>query len=162
VLANPDLLKLIWNTLNPDLHDLRNFLETGLSPKYDPTTILGRWKFDVNAAFGALRRAKPNLPSTEMQKWKKWMLSVFAKTAFVAMTDNQALLKEAPPLRAATAGAAPSAGPATVQGTWKSSADAKYQLTLAGPGGEEVPVVVEHDRLTMKIPGMDWVFDRED
>jgi len=48
ILNNPDLLRMIWQTLIPDLQDLRTFLTTGKSPKYDPEKILGRWDFDLN------------------------------------------------------------------------------------------------------------------
>src|SRR5256714_5597154 len=74
VINNHDLLTMIWNTLTPDLKDLRAYLETGISPKYDSEKILGRWDFNVNSAMSLLRRAKPNLPSSEMQKYKKWMM----------------------------------------------------------------------------------------
>ena len=63
ILQNPDLLQLIWATVVPDLKDLPIFLDTGKSPKYDPEKILGRWTFNVNAAMGLFRRAKPNISS---------------------------------------------------------------------------------------------------
>jgi hypothetical protein len=80
---------------------------------------------------GLLRRAKPNISSTDMQKWKKWMVLVFAKTRFVAMTDHQAILKDVPQLKPPAAGAAPTSGAQTLQGQWKNQ-DGKYQLTLSG------------------------------
>jgi hypothetical protein len=158
---NPDLLKSIWATLIPNLSDLRIYLEKGESPKYDSVTILGRWRFDLNSAFNALRRSKPNMPSSEMQKLKRFFVVPFAKTTFVAMIDHQALLKDAPPLRLGP-NSVPGTTTQTLQGQWK-EADGKYQLSLAGGGGEgELSTVVEGDRLTIKVPGMDWVFNRED
>jgi len=162
IIQNPDLLKLTWTTVVADLDDLRTFLETGKSPKYDPERILGRWTFNVNAAMGLFRRAKPNISSTEMQKWKKWMVMVFAKTSFVAMTDHQAILKSLPQLRLPSAGAAPSSGPQTLKGQWQ-NLDGKYQLTLSGGGrDEQLAAGVEGDRLTIGAEGMGLVFDRED
>jgi hypothetical protein len=157
---NPELLKSIWATLEPDLGDLRTFLETGRSPKYDPEKILGRWKFDVTVAFAMMRRAKPNISSTEMQRLRKWMAPAFASTSFVAMTDHQAILKNLPALKLAVAGTP--ATPQTLQGQWK-SLDGKYLLTLSGGGQEQqLETLVETDRLTMKSEGMDLVFNRED
>ena len=161
VVNNPDLLKLIWATLIPDLADLQTFFEKGASAKYDPIPILGRWKFDLNAAFGALRRARPNLPSSEMQKLKRAIAPAFTKTTLVAMVDHQALLKDAPALRMG-AGGLPGPGTQTLQGQWKEEAG-KYQFNLASAGNEaDLPALLEGDRLTIKVPGMDWVFIRED
>src|SRR5262249_48957002 len=61
---NPDLLKTIWNETAPNLADLRVYLVTGQSPKFDPIKILGAWRFDVGSAVAAMRRAKPNMPSS--------------------------------------------------------------------------------------------------
>src|SRR6266699_1885083 len=47
IVKNPELLRLIWTTLLPDLKDLDAFLRTGRSAKYDSEPVLGRWLFDV-------------------------------------------------------------------------------------------------------------------
>jgi len=162
ILQNPELLQLIWATVVPDLKDLPIFLDTGKSPKYAAEKILGRWTFNVGASMGLFRRTKPNISSTDMQKWKKWMVMVFAKTSFVAMTDHQAILKNVPQLKLPTAGAAPSSGGQTLKGQWKDQ-DGKYHLTLSGGiRDEELPAVVENDRLTIATEGLGLVFDRED
>jgi hypothetical protein len=161
ILNNPDLLRLIWATVTPDISDLRTYFEKGDSPKYDAIPLVGRWKFDLNAAFSALRRARPTLPSSEMQKLKKAIAPAFAKTTFVAMVDHQALLKDSPPLKTAPGGIPPP-GTQALQGQWK-EASGKYQLSLSGAGAEgDLPMTLEGGRLTIKVPGMDWVFDRED
>jgi len=158
ILNNPDLLRTIWSTTIPDLPDLTVFLRTGKSPKYDAERILGRWDFDVNSAIGLYRKAKPNVSSSEMLKVKKWMTGSFSKTSFVATTDNQAILKNAPALKAAAPGASAS-GPQTFQGQWK-NLDVKYQLTFPGV---ELPATVEGDKLTIAGEGgLAMVFNRED
>jgi hypothetical protein len=163
ILQNPDLLKLIWTIVVPELKDLPVFLTTGKSSKYDSEKILGRWNFNVNVAMSLLRRAKPNISSTDMQKWKKWMVSAFAKTSFVAMTDHQAILKNVPQIRMAAGGAAPaSGGLQTLKGQWKSS-DGKYQLALSGASRDEsLAANLDGDRLTIGMEGLDLAFDRED
>jgi hypothetical protein len=157
IVSNPDLLKEIWATLEPDLKDLEQFLNTGRSPKYESEPILGRWEFDVAAALRSMHQSKPNMSSTEMQRLKKWMMSAFSKTSFVAMTDHQAILKNLPSLKP-PAPNAPPPGPQTVQGQWQ-SADGKYQINL--PTGE-MNASIEGDRLVFKSPGMDLAFSRED
>jgi uncharacterized membrane protein required for colicin V production len=162
ILQNPDLMKLIWATVVPDIKEVPTFLATCKSSKYDSEKILGRWNFNANAASGLFRRAKPNISSKEMQNWKKWMVSAFGKTSFVAMTDHQVILKNVPQLRLPVAGAAPSSGPQTMKGQWK-DLDGKYQLALSGGSKEELlTATIEGDRLTIGAEGMDLVFDRED
>jgi hypothetical protein len=162
ILQNPDLLKSIWTTVVPDLKDLRIFLETGKSAKYDPERILGRWNFNAKVAVGLLRKAKPNITSKEMLKWRNWMEAAFAKTSFVAMTDHQAILKNVPQVRLPTAAAAPTGGPQTLKGQWKGG-DGKYLLNLSGGvKDEQLTAMVEGDRLTITGEGTGLVFDRED
>jgi hypothetical protein len=154
---NPDLLKVIWNTVLPDLADVRGYLKTAQSASYDPIRILGRWTFSVNAAASALRRAKPTMPASEMLKWRKFFEATFSKTRLTAKPDKQFTLKDAPPLKLPSA-ATMSAGTQTVQGQWD-GAEGKYLLSYSGLNQA---ALVEGDRLTIKGEGMDFVFERED
>src|ERR1039458_1008460 len=163
ITQNPDMLKLVWNTVVPDIKDLPIYLETGKSPKYGQEKILGRWNPNVNLAMSLLRRAKPNITSKEMQGWKRWMVASFAKTSFVAMTDQQAILKNLPGAKPAAADVAPSAGPQTLKGQWTAALDGKYQLALSGGGKDQsLMAKVDGDRLTIGAEGMELAFDRED
>src|SRR5579862_5126758 len=92
---NPELLKAIWNTAEPDLNDVQTYLTTGKSPKYDPITILGRWRFDPNAALNAIRRTKPNISSQEMQRLRRFLEGAFGKTELIAKPDNQVTVRSA-------------------------------------------------------------------
>ena len=145
ILNNPDLLRSIWTTVQPDLKDLRAFLETFRSAKYDGEKILGRWNFDVNSAMAEKRRAQPNLTSSVMLKIKRAMAAGFAKTGFVATPDHQAILKNLP--RVITPlGPAPG-DQQTVQGKWQGS-DGKYQFSFSGGPGD-VAGTLEGDRLAI-------------
>jgi hypothetical protein len=165
---NPELLNTIWSTSVTNLVDVRTYLTTGISPLYDPTKILGRWRFDSNAAVNAIRRAKPNISSLEMQRLRRVLESTFSKTELIAKPDNQVSLKNSPPLRfSPTASAAPVATPnavvtppalQTFQGQWK-DANGKYLLAVSS---QDLPTTIENDRLSMKTEGLDWVFARED
>jgi uncharacterized membrane protein required for colicin V production len=168
---NPDLLRTIWSTVETNLDDVRTYLTTGQSPRYDSITILGRWKYDPNLALNAIRRAKPNISSLEMQRLRRIMEGAFSKTELVAKPDNQITLKNAPALKFSPANVPiPTPGPngvvvpqpppqvQTVQGQWK-DAGGKYLLTIAN---QDLPTTVEGDRLDMKADSSDWVFARED
>jgi len=134
------------------------FLEQGKSPKYDPEKILGRWDFNVNAAMALLRRTKPKISSSEMQKAKRWMLAAFSKTSMVAAPDHQLILKNAPPLKAVTA----TAEQQTWQGQWQ-GVDGKYQLSINANGKQEDLVAeVEGDRLNVTGGTVGLVFSPED
>jgi uncharacterized membrane protein required for colicin V production len=168
---NPDLLRTIWSTVETNLDDVRTYLTTGQSPRYDSITILGRWKYDPNLALNAIRRAKPNISSLEMQRLRRIMEGAFSKTELVVKPDNQITLKNAPALKFSPANVPiPAPGPngavvpqpppqvQTVQGQWK-DAGGKYLLTIAN---QDLPTTVEGDRLDMKADSSDWVFARED
>jgi len=160
IINNNDLLKSIWATVIPDLKDLRVFLETGQSPKYDQEKLLGRWNFDVNSAMAIMRRAKPNLTSTDMQKYKKWMIVAFAKTSLVAATDHHAFLKNVPQLRPAAGATAEQ----TLPGEWKrvEGNEGKYELTFSGAGRQDdYTGIVEGDRLSLTNAGFGLAFNRE-
>lgn len=155
---NPELLKSIWQTVEPDLADLRNYLQTDHSAKYDPIKILGRWQFDVTAAIGALRRAKPNMASSQMQRIRKDMEAAYGKTELVAKPDQSVSLKNAPSL-SALPGTAAASGSQSFQGQWQDANAGKYQLTI---GGLELAATVAGDRMNIKTAGTDLVFTRED
>ena len=157
ILNNPETMKTIWSTIEPDLKDLAAFLETGRSAKYDSEKILGRWNFDVNSIMAAIRQTKPNLTSSQMQKIKKPMVAAYMKTMLVAVPNRQAILKSFP--RNPTAPGETQ----TVQGKWE-GAEGKYILNFSGNLGE-IPASVEGDRLTLtggaSLGGMNLAFTRE-
>ncbi len=157
MVQNPDLQKTIKDTVVPNLQDLQAFLTNGVSQKFDEK-ILGRWDFDLNASVLQLRKAKPNLPATEMRKWKGWLASNFSRTSFVATPEQQVFLKNMPRM---TAGAT-SGDLQKMEGQWKGSGDS-YSLSLTAEGKtQEMAAHIAGDRLSVSGPGMDLVFVRED
>jgi hypothetical protein len=159
VLRSPDSLRLMWNTVLPDLADLRSFLETGISEKYAGMKIVGRWSFDVNGAFNLLRRTRTNIPSREMQNWKRWISTAFGKTSMVAMPDSKVIIKNVP--QVAQAGGAFGTETRTLQGAWK-ELSTKYILEMQDAGKEETySATVEGDRMTVTSRGFGMVFERE-
>lgn len=152
ILKNGELMKQIKGVLVPDLSDLRTYLETGHSPKYDQEQILGRWDFDLIYTVAVVGRAKPNMSASDRQKLRQGLAAQFGKTTFTATTEHEAFLKNIP-----------KAGGTELQnvaGKWE-GAGGKYMLTMQAGRGE-LSANVEKDRLIMKGEGLDLAFSRED
>jgi len=156
ILNNVDLVNEIWTLTAPNLKDLRTYLETGKSPKYDNEKILGRWLFDLNDTLTHLKDRKLDIGSGELLRQKKAMSASFMQTKFLAAADKQAIFKGAVQLKPATA---PSDPQQTIQGKWEGT-DTKYRLLFSGKEiPESMEAVVEGDKLT--VNGLDLVFRRE-
>jgi len=153
ILKNGELMKQIKGVLVPDLADLRAYLETGHSPKYDQEQILGRWDFDLIYTVAVVARTKPNMSASERQKLRQGLSAQFGKTKFVATTEHEAYLKNIPK-------GGGSAELQNVTGKWD-GAGGKYMLTMQAGRGE-LSANVERDRLIMKGEGLDLAFSRED
>jgi hypothetical protein len=161
IVNNPDQVKTVWGLVAPDLKDLNWYLSdtnasyfaNNPSGKYTEK-ILGRWYFDVNAAMRAYRRAKPNLPSSEMQKIKRWMTSAFLKTMMVAAPDGSLNVKNLPQLK--------TQGNETqnLEGSWKSAGD-DYQFDL-GSAGQRKAKIDPSGRLVIAGDPLALVFAPED
>lgn len=155
MVQNPDTLKTIWRTAKPDLADLQTYLEKGVSPKYDPEKILGRWSFDTPYALIQVRKAKPRITVKEMRKIRAIIETAFANTSLVAMTDHHLILKNMPQVNLMGVG---SPGTQNVDGQWQ-NVNGKYQVTFSDGG--EAPASADNDRLKLHYRGMELVFDRE-
>ncbi len=157
MVQNPDLQKTLKDTVIPNLADLQMFLTNGVSANFTEK-ILGRWDFDLNGSVLLMRRAKPNMPATEMRKWKNWLASSFSRASFVATTEHQAFLKNMPRLAAG----ATSTDLQKMEGQWKSNGD-NYALDLTVDGKTlDMAAYIAGDRITISGPGMEIVFVRED
>ena len=162
VINSPDLLRVFWTTLTPDMKDLVTYLRTGKSPKYDPERILGRWNFDVNFALAAYLRTNLNISSRKMHEVREKMVAGFSKTGFVAKPDHHATLRNVPQFSSAPGGPASAPALQTLQAQWK-NLDGRYQITFSEAGKPgQLAGTIEGDRLTMTGEGATLVFGRED
>jgi hypothetical protein len=156
MLQDPNLLKAVWDTTAPDMQDLRTYLETGKSPKYDPNKLLGHWRFNCRIALSLMVKAKPNINSIEMKKLKAAVLASYSKTTFVAKPDHSCTFKHLPAVKfSATAS---TAGGDSVACQWQEQ-DGKYVVSF---NGNEVPTIVDEERLAIGPESAAVVFDRED
>jgi hypothetical protein len=161
VVKSKSLMKTLWATTQPNLEDLRTFLETGKSPAYESRKIVGRWDFNVNGTMALLRKAKPNISSSEMSRVKKFIAQNFAGATLIAMTDQKVLIKNYPVVKVA-AGAAPTTELKTVEGEWKET-DGNYVTSYTVEGkSEEASVGIEGNRLSITGQGLGLAFLRQD
>jgi len=159
ILQDNDLIDTVWSTIETNLDDLTNYLQTGKSEKYDSEKILGQWDFNASVTVAMLREAQPNISSSQMQSARAWMTKSYADTTFVAGADGQAFLKNLPQLKPGTP---PTTETATWKGSWNAN-DANYDLTLTANGeNKSMTAKISNDRLTLTDDKTTLIFDRED
>ncbi len=156
VFQNPELLKTIWATLQPNLADLGNFLTNGVSEKFNDR-LLGRWRFDAAGTLAAYRRAKPNTPSSEVPKIRAFLSERFGKSALVAAPDHMVILKNMPQGQPGT----PNATTKTLQGKWAEAGTTSYDFDLEG-GTDKRTARYEGSRLLVTGDGVSVAFTKED
>jgi hypothetical protein len=144
-----DLYTNVVAMLGGDMKDLKGYLETGKSAKYDDEPILAKWTLNAAASASLARQAKPNMGVTEMARIKV-ALRGLANSTLTATIDKKVIMRT-------PAGNANS----TVQGSWKSEGGGKYRLTLY-EGGKNVEVVAfaTARRLTCAKDNLALVFDK--
>jgi hypothetical protein len=90
VVQNPEIVQEL---LGQDLNDLRAYLETGISPRYEEDKILGKWRFDPYATMAQERKRHPEMTSTEMKQLKAVMTEIMPTVTVTATTDKKIMLK---------------------------------------------------------------------
>jgi Colicin V production protein len=143
VIQNRELFTNVLGLVQPDLKDLKTYLETGTSPKFDEEKILGRWQFNFRSSVLEARKRKPTMGSRELTVLRKALANAFANATFIATVDNQAILRLQ--------------GKET-KGTWKSAGGGQYILTVS-EGGGEVKAYVDGKHVTFVRDGIPLVFD---
>ena len=163
IVNNADLLKEIWGIVEPNLKDIRNYLVTGKSEKYDEEPILGRWNFSVGRALFMFKQAKPNVGSVEMARVRHMVELMFSKTTLVAAPapGKEAFLKN---LGKPKAPANPKMLPTAVdletfQGHWDGAAG-KYELSFPDRK-RKLEAIIEDDRMIIIGDIYPMTFERE-
>lgn len=158
--GNPDLLKEIWGLLQPDLKDLREFMLTGKSAKYDPETILGRWSYDPAATYTEFKKSKPNLSVSVLKEQRKLIAAAFSHCSFVAMPSKQAILKDVawinPTLKKVIV---PDTTRANISGSWSGD---RSGYTLALTDIREMTAKVDGNNLKLSGEWTPLVFYKEE
>ena len=158
---NPANLTSTWEMISPDLEDLEAFLRTGKSAKYDGEAILGVWTFDPRGALVELKKAKPNISTTQLKNMRA-IYPLLAKANMTVSPDHRVIVRElrdfgqaAAAMNAAATAAKPAAAGATAPmqppvATAGGEAggrlqDARYRMGLSrrpGPGTTPPPAAV--------------------
>ncbi len=94
LMANPAIVDELKSL---DVADLKAFVETGKSEKYELIQILGRWNFNYNESMDQIRVANPSMRAKQMQLLGLQLNAAFSDSTFTAATDNQAFIKSIPP-----------------------------------------------------------------
>ena len=146
LVENRDIVTNVLAMLSGDLKDLKTYLQSGKSPKYDDEKILGRWAFDFRASLNLARRKNPNMGSAEIRRLRSG-LTALAKATLVATVDNKAILKVG------------SGSSGTTQGTWKGS-EGKYVLRVTEASKKlDLDVTIEGRNLIFSKDGYYMVFE---
>ena len=161
IVKNPDTLRMIWGIAEPNLDDLKSFLDTGLSPKYSEETILGRWNFNHRGTASAVRRLRPNLPAAGLMQERARLAMTYSKAKFVAGLDGKLVAKDYPDTKTPQAPGI-SQVVQTAEGQWTGAGE-NYSLTFTIAGTDlKHSVEIKNDRLTMTVDSKTHVvFERE-
>lgn len=129
LLANPKIKALMENPAiiddlkAIDVADLKEFIETGKSPKYEPIQILGRWDFDHTASMSQTRIVNPSMRAKQQQNLGIQLSVAFSSATLTATPDGQTFIKALVPPPISQPGQPPQAalgGPPrkVASGTW--------------------------------------------
>lgn len=98
ILANPTVQQVISNSdlvtkvLDLDYKDLKQYLETGVSPKFEQEKILGRWIYDQTVTLQLNKQLKPDVGASTWFRLQKELVERFDNSVFSAFHDNKAKL----------------------------------------------------------------------
>jgi hypothetical protein len=123
MLTNGAVVAQVRSIIEPDLDDLKNFLATGQSPKYDPETILGIWDIDRSATMAQLFKTQPGLTPTKLKAIEQDLFPLIKGLSLTATPDHQVYLKKPDPNNAENT--------VVAAGTWKKDQDT-YQVNIPG------------------------------
>jgi uncharacterized membrane protein required for colicin V production len=106
MLGNTELLEYLKGT---DVQDLKEYLRTGKSPKYEVDEIIGVWQLDKDAVVTHLRKSNPDIKARELRTLKA-AFAAMPSVALLALPDKKVIVKganDAPPPAEESAEAAP-------------------------------------------------------
>jgi hypothetical protein len=105
MLGNAELIDYLKGT---DVKDLKEYLRTGKSPKYEAEEIVGVWNLDKDAVLTHLRKANPDIKAKELRMLKQAFTAI-PNVSLLAFPDKKVVVKGAsaaatpPPAAEATA-----------------------------------------------------------
>jgi len=149
ILSDAALYTNVMAMMGGDLKDLKGYLETGISAKYDDEKILGRWDFSYRESMSRAKRRKPNMTLADI-KFFSGAFRGMVDSYLIAAIDKRAVLKM------------PASGASqNLEGAWQRESSIKYMISLS-EGGEtlELPALIESTQLILTKENRDLVFEK--
>jgi len=162
ILNNPEFLRLIWSTVQPNLQDLMAFLESGKSAKYEAEKLLGQWSYDFNGSFALFRKANPRLSALQLKEQRRWMSGLYLNTTLTVGTDGFALMRSVPQIKPIKPGE-PAQAPEfqDLTGKWSASGGG-YRMSFDRKDGTmDREASLEGNQLVIKGENPPMVFERD-
>ena len=143
VLTHPKVKALMENPVIVDelkaidVADLKTFVETGDSPKYSPTKILGRWDFSHQASMSQTQILNPTMRSRPKQALSRQLSLAFSSGTFTATPDRDAFVKATLPPPVTQPGQPiqpfqPGPPVKVLTGTWNDDGGGVYTVNFTG------------------------------
>ena len=150
LVENESLMKDVLQMLGDDMKDLKTYVETGQSPKYDEEKILGRWSFDYRDSVALARRTKPNIGSVELRQIRRVLGGMMANATLTATIDKKIILRTPSNQRLPVS-----------EGTWKALTGGRYGITLNESGKTfETQARVDGTKLIVTREDYGMVFEK--
>jgi uncharacterized membrane protein required for colicin V production len=164
LLKNKALSRTLWDTVTTNYDDLKSYLETGKSAKFEKEKLVGRWEFNPRVTLAWLRQDRPKMTATEMRAVRTWMFQSYSQTRLLVAGDNQVFIRSLPRVKAAGAGQPPTTELNNWKGDWSLDGNS-YTLHVSFETEEKFLVgniTSEGIRLTIKDGKNTLIFDRAD
>ncbi len=162
-----------------DLKDVKQYLETGASPKFADERILGRWAYDFDTSLQLNKRSKSDIPASTWYRLKREIADRFKGAQFTAYYDKKVTLTISPAVEGKTSPVQPfgvlpnkqtnyvsvwwnTNATYSASGTWKGSAPT-YIVELSNKNGKkssEAKLTDNNSKLTFEFEGKKVAFDR--
>lgn len=151
LVGNVDVFTNIMGMLNWDLKDLKTYIETGKTPKYEEEHLLGHWYYDYATSFRRARKAKPIVTPVEGKKLRE-SLGAFTNGVLTAFVEKKVTLRVP---------ATNNSPPLVLSGEWENAGTDKYDFTLHSAGKTlDVPASIEGAKLVLKKENLQLYFER--
>ena len=155
---NKDEAAMIREMVSTNLDDLENYLQTGVSQKFDDP-ILGRWHFNVVSTIAMKAVSQPNFNARDVAALRAIWTPAYAHTDFIAAADGQLFMQNFPRFKPSQPNQPPQFDLSNYTGQW--SGTGVYDISLADSTDKKSGSgQVNGARLTLKLNGDTLIFDR--
>jgi hypothetical protein len=153
VVTNTEITGEITRAIVEDLKDLKEFLVTGKSAKYDSQKLLGRWSWDRSATLASEKKKKQFFTQQETQKVNQHLANFYG-AQLIVMSDNKILLKHEVPANGQDSKIA--------EGTWKEEAGSdQLIINYKGPSVTSEVNWIDDGRISFIFDGLTFFFDKD-